>query len=112
MGKSTAKGTRYETADRIRLKGTNDYGDFINIPLLVEAKWRKTSRTWRVAQWVETAMLKRSRRNSNPRTGWAVVFAEDKRQGLPIDLIVMPFQDWLDIMDCSEDEREWKRREG
>lgn len=109
MGKSTAKGTRYENhvlsklrevwpeAERSPKKGVDDYGDFVGVPLLVEAKWRKTSRSWRIAKWVETAMLKRVRAKEDPKRGWAIALAEDKRSGIPIDLVVVPLDDWLEL---------------
>ena len=113
MGKSTAKGTRYEnhvrdtylqrvwpTAERAAKEGINDHGDFTNVGgFLMEAKWRKTSQGWRVAKWVETAMLKRARKGQKARHGWVVWVAEDKRSGCPIDLAVLPAQDLTLMLD-------------
>lgn len=95
----------WPTADRVRLKGTNDYGDFINVPWLIEAKWRKKigGEIW---QWILTAISKVHwneihhglPKNSLP---WAIQFAQDKRKRPGIDLIVVPAWHYFDLVKRS-----------
>lgn len=97
MGEGTAKGTRFAnwcvklfrpiwpTVDRNALHGTLDDCDLINCgpfmhPIMVECKWRKTTKAWRIANWVATARRK-ERLHGRP---WVILVAEDMRVSDPI----------------------------
>jgi len=90
-------------ADRVRLKGINDYGDFLGTPWLIEAKKRKRifGEIW---GWILTAITK-TRWNEihhgleKDTLPWAVVFAQDKRQLPGIDLVVVPAWHYCDLVE-------------
>lgn len=96
MSKPRAIGTQYEndvlemlrmiwpTADRAALKGINDAGDFINVPLIVEAKKRNTTKAWRIAEWIRVVKHKAQIAGKQ----WILVFAADRRS-FPGDYVVM-----------------------
>ncbi len=78
-------------AERQALKGINDYGDFINVPWLIEAKWRKKL-GGEIFKWAETARVKANWNEGHhglPKDSlpWAVVFTQDKRTEMGLDLV-------------------------
>lgn len=109
MSKQRQRGTRTENehmerwlrrvwpdVERAPLKGTNDRGDFVNVgPVLVESKYRSTTKGWRVAEWARTAMRKAGDNQ------WMVIMSADKRKkdGFPIDLVVMPAEKYFEELE-------------
>ena len=92
----------WPTADRVRLKGVNDYGDFINVPWLIEAKWRKKIRG-EIWQWILTAVSKvrwNEIHHGLPKDSlpWALQFAQDRRKLPGIDLIIVPAWHYFELV--------------
>jgi hypothetical protein len=101
MGKGTAKGTRFAnwliahilkaiwpTVRRSALQGIYDDADFVNCgtfmqPLMVEAKWRATTKGWRIAQWVNEIRTKQKRNGYE----WVIFAAADMRTMAPIAIM-------------------------
>lgn len=86
----------------MRLKGVNDYGDFINVPWLIEAKWRKKigGQIW---DWILTAAAKVRWNESHWRLPgntlpWVIVMAQDKRKKPHVDLAVVPAWHYFDLL--------------
>lgn len=110
MGKSTAKGTRYENhvremwlsrvwpnAKRAAKEGIHDKGDFVGVNgWMVEAKWRKTTKGWRIASWMRT--LKRKQQTYDPTAPIVLFVGSDKRahEGFPFDLVVIPAEQYIE----------------
>ena len=94
MSDAVSKGTRFAnymrdrwlrriwpTADRAALKGVKDDADFVNCgKYMVEAKWRKSTKAWRIAGWVAVLRTKEVV-HCKP---WVLVCAEDMRHSRPI----------------------------
>jgi hypothetical protein len=109
MSKSRARGTRTENehldkylsmiwpeVERAAPSGINDAGDFINTDgYLIESKYRSTTKAWRIAQWALVMMAKAIKHK--PEIGWLIIVSADKRKndGFPIDLVVMPAEQYF-----------------
>ena len=103
---STRKGTTYENhvrdvylrpvwpkAERAPKRGPYDRGDFDRCNgWIVEAKHRNR---WDVGEWVRTVLKKAEREGASP---WVIVFAGDKRSTVPLDLVVMPAEQFFGQM--------------
>ena len=103
MIKARQKGTQYENhirdtylydiwpdVSRAPLRGTNDWGDFINVSgWVIEARNRAR---WDIPGWIRGiyTRLKKGKKLRNP---WCIVFKADKRSDLKEDYVVAPA--WL-----------------
>jgi hypothetical protein len=129
VSKQRAKGTAYENhvletylrpiwpkAERAPLKGTDDYGDFINVGRwLVEAKKRKKLQgeiigwvnkvigktIWAAQKLLPGESASRVRKNA-ARRPWVIVMAGDKRSQPDIDLVVLPASLFFEVLEESE----------
>ena len=73
--------------ERAPLKGTNDFGDFINVDgWLIEARNRKT---WALPSWIRGVYKKLDRKGRNRKYRWMLVFKADKRTDLDDDYVLM-----------------------
>ena len=98
----TAKGTRFENhvrdvylrpiwpkAERAPKRGMLDRGDYDHCNgWIVEAKHRKR---WDVGEWVRTILKKVQREGASP---WVIFFAGDKRSTIPLDLALVPAEQY------------------
>lgn len=97
----------WPTAKRAAKQGTLDDADFIDCgtfmqPLMVEAKWRKTTKGWRIAQWVATLRVKQARNGQD----WVLFVAEDMRVSRPIMVCDATFgQHLLHLLAASENHK-------
>ena len=102
MSASRAKGTAYEShvletylkpiwpnADRAPQKGIKDFGDFVGMSYLIEAKKRDR---WDLPEWIRGILRKVQR---HPTAPWVLVFAADKRGPIPMDLVCMPAEQYF-----------------
>lgn len=119
MSKSRKIGSGYEVyildkylkrvwpnAERSPQKGVNDYGDFVNVSWLVEAKKRKKLQG-EIISWVNTALSKTRWAAQRAYDGervplkevynraliefpWVIICAGDKRNQPDIDLAILP----------------------
>ncbi len=118
MSKARAKGTEFENhvlngylkaiwpkADRAPLKGTLDFGDFLNVEgWLIEARNRKT---WALPAWIRGVYSKLERDGRNKKWRWMLIFKADKRGELDDDYVLMSADQAFYLIEL---EREyWKR---
>lgn len=108
MSKARDKGTAGEnyfleflrviwpTAERAPLKGVQDKGDFVGVPLLVEAKHTKTIL---IPEWVRKARTKAEGR-------WVLVWKGDTRTRDGKPLMVMDADFGFELLDL------WERHRG
>lgn len=101
MSKARAKGSGWETelkerhlstvwptVERAPLRGTNDFGDFVNVDgLLIEAKKVDSPR---FLEWARKAKGKAG------EFGWRIVWSGDRRRG-DGPYVMLPLRDWLDL---------------
>ena len=94
------KGTGYEVkikeryleeiwpeVERAPLKGTMDFGDFVNVAgWLIEARNRKT---WALPAWIRGVYGKLAKHGRNKTHRWMLVFKADKRSSLDDDYVLM-----------------------
>lgn len=106
MSKSRAKGTKWETellvllrdtfgpdVHRAPLRGTQDAGDFVGTPVLVEAKSTKVTK---FLEWARTAALACRFHPTTPQTAWVVAWHGDRRKGEG-PYALMPLAYWLKL---------------
>lgn len=105
MSKARQKGTAWETellgrlrglfgpnVHRAPLRGTQDAGDFVGVPFLVEAKSTKAPH---FLEWARTAIKK------TQGGRWVVAWHGDRRTD-PTELIVMPLALFEELVDSYE----------
>lgn len=97
---SRAKGTKWEVelvpilrdlfgdhVHRSPLTGTQDYGDFVNTPWLIEAK---NTHAPRFLEWCATAARKTG------GLAWAVIWKGDRRKGLG-PYVTVPLEHYVEL---------------
>jgi hypothetical protein len=77
--------TIWPTVKRAPKQGALDDADYIGcgqfmLPLMVEAKWRKTTKGWRISKWVAEIRVKQKRNGQD----WIMFVAEDMRVSDPV----------------------------
>jgi hypothetical protein len=119
---SGAAGTKYENhvrdkilvgiwpeAERRRLQGINDYGDFLNVGgWLIEAKGY-TRTGWALPLWIRHVYRKLKNKHDHTDKPWAIIFKGDKRGELKEDYVVIPARIWLQLMKDHRDYRANRR---
>lgn len=106
---SKKKGTVYETAlleflrlifgkqvERAPLKGTNDDGDFINVPVPIEAK---NTKVLKLPEWARRLNLIAERHQPGK---WALFWSggDRRRKDCPGELMIVPARFGRDLLDA------------
>ena len=83
--------------ERAPLKGTNDAGDFVNVPYPIEAKNTKTSQ---FPLWIRTTRAKALR---DGKSEWLVIWKGDRRtiEGDPV--VAMPLDMLCRLLQSSQE---------
>ena len=84
--------TVFPHADRAPLKGTNDHGDYVNVPWLHEAK---NTDAPKFLEWARTARNKAARRGSDR---WVVMWKGDLRKADQGPYVLMPLPFYLEMV--------------
>lgn len=108
MSRSRAKGTRWESELLVRLRevfgpdihraplrGTHDAGDFVGLPMVVEAKSTKAPR---LVEWAKTCVkAARHHRDADANVvPWVIVWHGDRVQSEgPVAVLTLDY--WLDL---------------